>query len=415
MPIRKQPVFFGHSARRLFAQSDSRGMPAMRAPFVMSAISAISALFAIRSVFGLVICSAVAASNAAEVVLGQVLPTEDQTSVGIHLRSGLQLCIDDINARGGIHGASLRLESRPRGPDDTVPRTQALLAEARPVALVGLMGTGPMEALLKAHVMQDAALPVVGVRSGASALRQGAGTEWLFHTRAGYVSEVARVFEHWRTIGLTKIGLYVEDSRFGAELRALVEAGHAQHRLKLVSVQTHSMRSPDPMPAVAAFKQSGAEAVLVAGNSDATADFYHAYRTASGAAHVVAVSTVDGAQVVRRIGAAAARGLGIVQVAPDPASPALAFSRELQALARRAGTKAPPMTQGLAEGCMAARVVAEGLRRAGPNADGARLKRALESVADMDLGGIRVGFAPGRAHASFVDIAILDSTGRLRR
>lgn len=358
--------------------------------------------------------SPAAAAPGAEIVLGQVLPTEDQTAVGIHLRQGLQLCIADINARGGIQGAMLRLESRTRGPDDTVPRTQALLAEARPVALLGLMGTGPMEALLKARVMQDNSLPVIGIRSGAASLRQGAGTEWLFHTRAGYGAEVARIFEHWRTIGIGRIGLYVEDSRFGAELRALVESQHAQRQLKLVSVQVHEMRSPDAQPAVAAFKQGAVEAVLVAGNSDATADFYRAYRAAAGGGHVVAVSTVDGGQVVRRIGAAA-RGLGIVQVAPDPASPSLAFSRELQVLARRAGDKAPALTQGLAEGCLAVRVLAEGLRRAGANADGVRLRRALESIADLDLGGLRVGFTPGRPHASFVDIAIIDSAGRLRR
>ena len=61
------------------------------------------------------------------------------------------------------------------------------------------------------------------------------------------------------------------------------------------------------------------------------------------------------------------------------------------------------------------RAVAEGLRRVGPNPDGTRLKRALESMTDLDLGGVRLGFAPGRAYASFVDIAMIDASGRLRR
>jgi ABC-type branched-subunit amino acid transport system substrate-binding protein len=100
---------------------------------------------------------------------------------------------------------------------------------------------------------------------------------------------------------------------------------------------------------------------------------------------------------------------------PDPASPSRGFTRELQALVRRAGPQAPALTHGLAEGCLAVRAVAEGLRRAGPHPDGARLRRALESVTDLDLGGVRLGFAPGHAYASFVDIAMIDAAGRLRR
>ena len=360
-----------------------------------------------------------AATATPELTLGQVVPIDDPNPVGRQLQQGVRLCMDEINQQGGIHGARLRLESRHRGLEakDSVQRTRALLVEQRPnalVALVALMGTGPTEALLQARVLAEAGVPVVGVRSGATSLRQGEGTEWLFHTRAGYAAEVARVFEHWRTVGIRRVALYAEDSRFGAELRALFDEHAAQSGLKVAATATHPLRGTDASRAVAVFRQAGPEAVLVAATTDAAAEFYRAYRAAGGAAHVVAVSTVDGAQVVQRIGAAA-RGLAIVQVMPDPASPSLPFTRELQALVRRAGAKAPPLTHGLAEGCLAVRAGAEGLRRAGPNPDGARLKRALESVTELDVGGVRLGFAPGRSFASFVDIAMIDAAGRLRR
>lgn len=375
---------------------------------------------AVRGAAGLLGLSwALVAAAAPDLTLGQVVPIDDPNPVGRHLQQGLRLCMDEINAQGGIHGARLRLESRHRGLDakDSVQRTRELLADQRGhslVALVALMGTGPTEALLQARVPAEAGVPVVGVRSGASSLRQGPGTEWLFHTRAGYAAEVARVFEHWRTMGITRVALYAEDSRFGAELRTLFDERAVQARLKVVTTATHPLRATDPAQAVAVFQRTGPEAVLVAATTDAAAEFYRAYRASGGAAHVVAVSTADGAQVVQRIGAAA-RGLAIVQVMPDPASPSLGFTRELQALVQRAGPKAPALTHGLVEGCLAVRAVAEGLRRAGPNPDGTRLKRALESVTELDLGGVRLGFVPGRAYASFVDIAMIDATGRLRR
>jgi ABC-type branched-subunit amino acid transport system substrate-binding protein len=352
---------------------------------------------------------------AAELVLGQVAPLDDPASIGNQLRQGIELCLADINRRGGSHGATLRLVSRHRGPDDVVPRTRALLAEAKPVALVGMMGTGPTEALLRSGLLAAAAVPAVGIRSGASTLREGAGTEWLFHTRAGYATEVARVLEHLRTLGATRLGLYHEQSAFGTELRTLVQRRAAEMRFGDVVLQSHAPRAADPGPAIAAFAHAGVNAVLVAGTSEAAAEFHRAYRRAGGGAHVLALSTVDAAQVLRHIGPAAARGLAVVQTVPDPADAAVRFSRELQAVLQRAGPAAPRPTPALAEGCIAARTVAEGLHRAGPNPTGERLRRALESVGELDLGGVVVAYAGERRGSSFIDIAVLDGHGRLRR
>lgn len=352
---------------------------------------------------------------AAELVLGQVVPLDDPASIGNQLRQGIELCLADINRRGGSHGASLRLVSLHRGPDDVVPRTRALLAQAKPVALVGMMGTGPTEALLASGLLAAAAVPAVGIRSGASTLRDAPGARWLFHTRAGYAAEVSRVLEHLRTLGATRVGLYHERSAFGTELRTLVSQRAAALRWGDVVLQPHAPRAADPAPAIAAFVRAGVNAVLVAGTSESAAEFHRAYRRAGGGGHVVALSTVDAAQVLRHIGPADARGLAVVQTVPDPADPTVRFSRELQALLERSGPAAPRATPALAEGCIAARTVAEGLRRAGPNPSGERLRLALESIAELDLGGVAVGYAGPLRGGSFIDIAVLDGHGRLRR
>ncbi|ATE61820.1 hypothetical protein [Thauera sinica] len=44
-------------------------------------------------------------------------------------------------------------------------------------------------------------------------------------------------------------------------------------------------------------------------------------------------------------------------------------------------------------GCIAARVLVEALRRAGPTAE--KLTQALEGLRNFNLGGFEVGFAPG--------------------
>lgn len=355
---------------------------------------------------------------AAELVVGQVAPLDDPASTGNQLRQGVALCFDAINRKGGVHGATLRLVSRHRElkVEDIVPKTRALIDEAAPVALIGFLGTGPMEALLKSGVLQSSGIAVVGIRTGASNLREAKGSEWLFHTRASYATEVTRTLAHMSTIGATRLGLYFEDSSFGAEARTLVERQAAARGVALLQAQSHPNRSADPAAAVAAFMKAGVNAVLVAGNSEAAADFYKAYRAQRGAAFVVALSAADGAQVAKRIGEATAQGLAIVQVAPDPASSAMPLSRELHSLARQAGRDAPALNQGVAEGCIAAKALAEALRRAGPAPSRARVRQALEGMSAYDTGGITIGFSPGNHSGSgYVDIAILNGRGRMLR
>ncbi len=355
---------------------------------------------------------------AADLVVGQVAPLDEAGSPGNQLRQGIALCFEAQNRRGGVHGARLKLVSRHRDrqPEDIVPRTRALIAEVAPVALIGFLGTGPMEALLRSGVLQANGLPVVGIRTGASALREAPASDWLFHTRAGYAAEVAKVLAHMATIGTTRLGLYFEDSAFGSEVRTLVQRQVGPHGVQLLALQAHPTRQADPAAAVASFQRAGVNAVLVAGASEAAADFYRAYRQRGGAGLVVGLSTVEGAQVVQRIGPVVAKGFALVLVAPDPVAGSLPLARDLQAMARQAGAGAPPLTAGLAEGCIAARTLAEALRRAGPAPTPARVRQALEAMNGFDVGGVTIGFTP-RDHqgGTYVDIAIIDGRGRLLR
>lgn len=368
---------------------------------------------------GLPLCgSGLARAAGAELAVGQVVPLDEPGSVGNQLRLGIELCFEARNRRGGVHGARLRLHSRHRSQrsDDIVAKTRALLDEVSPVALVGFMGTGPMEALLRSGLLQARQVPVVGVRSGATVLRRGPGSEWLFHTRAGYDAEVARVLRHMTTIGTQRLGLYHEDSAFGAEVRTLVGQQAPGLGVQVVSLQPHPPRGADPRAAVAAFRQAGANAVLIGGTSDAAADFQQAWRAQGGGGLVAALSVAEGAQVLKRIGAEVAQGLAIVHVAPDPASTALALSRELQAVARERGRPSADLTQAVAEGYVAARTLVEGLLRAGPGLGPVRLRAALEGLALLDLGGVSIGFGPqARQGGAYVDIAILDRRGRMLR
>ena len=357
-------------------------------------------------------------ASAAELVVAQVAPMQDPNSIGYQLRSGITVYFDQVNARGGVHGARIRLASKHRGTKaaEAVAKTREVLEEEAPIALIGYMGTGPMEALLKSRVLDEAGIPLVGIRSGATALHQPERTRWLFHTRANYASEVRKILRHADTIGARRMAVYYEESAFGKEALSLVEKAAATTGVALVAKVGHKPEGYSAQEAAQSVVGSGANAVLVAGSSEATADFYRAYKALGGPGLVVALSTADGALMVKRIGAEAARGLGIAHVVPDPASRASPLARELQALEHTGVVRAEQLNQGFAEGYVAAKVLVEALRRAGPQPSRARVRQALESLSAFDVGGFTVGFsATRRSGSDYVDIAILSRDGKMLR
>ena len=67
------------------------------------------------------------------------------------------------------------------------------------------------------------------------------------------------------------------------------------------------------------------------------------------------------------------------------------------------------------EGYVDARVLVEGLRRAGPKADRESLVAGLESMTDFDLGGMRMRYGKGnREGNTYTDIVSVDEEGRLK-
>jgi len=63
---------------------------------------------------------------------------------------------------------------------------------------------------------------------------------------------------------------------------------------------------------------------------------------------------------------------------------------------------------GTLEGYVAAKVMVEGLRRAGKKLDREGFVKAMESMTDYDAGGFKVSYGPGnRSGSKFVDLTII--------
>ena len=110
-------------------------------------------------------------------------------------------------------------------------------------------------------------------------------------------------------------------------------------------------------------------------------------------------------------------GVGVVptSVVPFPWSQSLPVAREYRELLKKAGMQETVSFIGL-EVFINAKVLVEGLRRAGKDPTRPRFIQALESLRQFDVGGFEVNFGKGvRQGSRFVDLTIIGAGGKFTR
>lgn len=359
-----------------------------------------------------------AAGNAlADIVVAQVAPFSGPLApTGKGMRAGAQLYFDALNASGGVNGSKIRLI----GADDGYKTTETVrlvreMATQHPVAFFGIVGTGNIEALVKENILARAGIPLIGARSGASSITTPPHP-WLFLTRASYDHEISRMVELYMPLGYRRIAVFYQNDAFGLDGLKSLENAVRKKGAELVARGSYEKNTTQVEAAVKAISDTQPQLVVMVSNTAASAEFIKQFRTTGVHAQLVTLSVTDGTQVVDKIGAAAAHGLAISQVVPDPTDMSQPLIREIQERAKKYPPKDITLNQTVVEGYLAAKVLVEGLRRAGNDPTGKKLRDALEQVRGFDAGGMTISFAPDNHVGSlYSDITILNRNGRLLR
>ena len=154
------------------------------------------------------------------------------------------------------------------------------------------------------------------------------------------------------------------------------------------------------------------QAVVFIGSGTAVIDGMKALRAAGSRAQMVTLSNNASAGFVKSLGELA-HGTVISQVFPSERSVGTPIVKEASELAKAKGIE---LTPAALEGFTAAKVLVEGLRRAGRGPTRAGLKKALESFNRVNLGGLELSYSPSsHTGLDYSDLSIISADGKFRR
>lgn len=347
-----------------------------------------------------------------KIVLGQSVPlTGAADQIGLAFAGGAKLYFDAFNARKNNPGWSFELQQLDDGYDAAKAAANAkkLLADGADL-LFGFVGTGSSDAAAEVATREGAIF--FAPFAASDKLREAAYTH-VFHVRPSLADEAFKIVRHCATLGQTRMAVLAEDDAMGrAGLAAIQQALAEQKLAPLVAHAVVPVNSDKVDGAVAALFKAQPQAVIQVSLFNTTAAFIRKMRKAGYAGAFLNFSVVGIDPLFSALGKEIG-GVVMSQVVPSPRSSATPIVKEY--LAAIENSDQSPSYESL-EGYIAAKTLAEAVRRAGRNWDKPGLQKAMAGMTDYDVGGFRINLRAGvRDSVRAIDLVTITPDGKVVR
>lgn len=342
------------------------------------------------------------------IVLGQSLPlTGPDSLLAKPFHQGAKMYFDRVNAAGGIHGRQIELVTM----DDegyaatAAANTQKLLGQGV-FSLFGFYGSPQVTTVYP--LIKNGETLLFAPMAAADEFR-GSQYPNIYLLRPGYSEEAAAVTKHAETLGARKFFiLYAGDSESQAALDSATRVLTSLGGNLLGKDTLGSAGLAATVEKVLAVKP---ESVLLISDSIAAAPAVRALRAKGFRGAIYGFSNTGESLLAEQLGAAGS-GVVVVRAVPKSDGNRVAVVRELQEDAAAAKLGKPNVY--MLEGYIAARVYTEALRRVGKDLTRAKLKKAIDGLNEVSIGGFRVHFTEDRVASRLVELSVIDSQGRVR-
>lgn len=327
------------------------------------------------------------------------------------MNEGANAYFTAINKNGGVNGRKIKLLTIDDkfDPALTAVNAESLITDQHVFALFQGRGTPHTQGILP--ILAAHKVPLIAPGTGAAALRQPVN-HWVFNIRAKYQDEVAKAVEEFDTIGIKNIGLLHVDDTFGQDGLEGFDKAMAARKLSPVIIASFARVNPDYAATAASVIKANPAALIVVSSSGNTIEVIKAIRSAGSHMQIMTLSNNSSESFVKELDVAG-RGVIVSQVMPAPHLISSVLGREFKTAAKATGAT---VSYAAMEGFVNAKLLVEGLRRAGRNLTREGLIRALETMQHVDLGGVMITYdAHDHTGSKFVELTIIDKNGKFLR
>jgi ABC-type branched-subunit amino acid transport system substrate-binding protein len=329
--------------------------------------------------------------------------------LGRQMKLGIETAFNRANDAGGIDGRMLKLYSADDGYEPTrTPEAMKQLYEKDQVfGIIGNVGT-PTAVVAIPYSLERKML-FFGAFTGANVLRNDPPDRYVFNYRASYVEETdaaVRYLVKMRKIPPKQIAVFAQQDSYGdAGFQGVAKAFRAMGANDAAILRLGYKRNTvDVDEAVNTLKaqKTPIKAVVMVGAYRACAKFIEKTRDAIPGLTYTNVSFVGStalADELMLLGARYATGVIVTQVVPAVSGYSSIVLEYKNALAKYFPGEAADYVS--LEGYVAASVLMQGLKKAGPQLDTEKLVDTLEAMRELDLGlGTKLGYGRAEHQAS---------------
>ena len=359
----------------------------------------------------ILLAAAVPAALAQEIVVGQSGPlTGGNAELGNDIRNGALAYFKKVNDAGGLPQGKLKLVTLDDRNDTklSAENTVKLVNEQNVVALFGYASS-----TLSVPAMPTVAehrVPFFAPFTGADTIRKQ--NDYVYTVRSTYADEIQKIINFWGNLGSTKVTVLHYDDTVGKQNFETVAAVLKKFNREPVSVAIK--RNVDITDAnVKDVIASDPNVLVVTTLYAPAAQMIKRLKAANRATMVTSLSFAGASQLAKALGPDAV-GVSVSITVPTPRSNSIPVVRECNDAWTNAGQKEAMSVTAL-ESCIAAKVLVEGMKRAGREVTRASLHKSLSALGRYDAGGYVVDFKPNFRHGgSYVGMALLRPNGEVR-
>jgi branched-chain amino acid transport system substrate-binding protein len=331
-----------------------------------------------------------------EITFGMAAPFSGSAKeLGRQMKLGIDTMFSVINAGGGINGRKVRLIAADDGyePTRTADAMKQLFEKDEVFGIVGNVGT-PTAMVALPYALEQKML-FFGAFTGAGLLRRDPPDRYVFNYRASYAEEtdaMVRYLVKVRRLRPEQIAVFAQQDGYGdagfsgvAKAVRALRGGEASTILRL----DYKRNTVDVNDAVERLRQhkTPIKAVVMVPTYRAAARFIEKTRDLFPSLIYTNVSFVGStalAEELKLLGPKYTDGVIVTQVVPAIEGYSSLILEYKAALAKYFPGEVPDYVS--LEGYIAAGLLAEALKRAGPQLDTEKVVEALENLRDFDMG-----------------------------